>query len=324
MCFKNIKEAKVNSHSAFLSLHLALPSSTLRSVSIMSNIGTKFILAQRFTFDPNNNSLLDQQNDNEVIRLGSNESRILLLLAEHHNEVVTRQQLHEFVWRDQGFQVDDSSLTQAISTLRKLLKDSTKSPQYVKTVPKRGYQLISSVERSVPSSASDETSEIVETNAVPDSAIAEAAPVMVSQPSENKSAEPVSSQEEQLGVPAAKTSNRGLLLALFIAVALPLMTFFATSPSPSSFTTVATFSDIPVKTPENHPDISQWIPSITQCVEVYIARHPNELAPVEVIATGGQNGQIALNYIHSPEHSSENVTLKLLAVQPDYNQVCTQ
>lgn len=290
----------------------------------MSNIGTKFILAQRFTFDPNNNSLLDQQNDNEVIRLGSNESRILLLLAEHHNEVVTRQQLHEFVWRDQGFQVDDSSLTQAISTLRKLLKDSTKSPQYVKTVPKRGYQLISSVERSAPSSASNETQEITEPNLATESAAAEPAPVMASQPTDNTKAEPLSSIAEKAPTPAAKPSNRGLIIALLIAVALPLITFFTTSPSPATFTTVGTFSDIPVKTPENHPDISKWIPSITQCVEVYIARHPNELAPVEVIATGGQNGQIALNYIHAPEHSSENVTLKLLAVQPDFNQVCTQ
>ncbi|MEF1259434.1 transcriptional regulator, partial [Vibrio harveyi] len=48
----------------------------------MTNIGTKFLLAQRFVFDPNSNSLADQQNGNEVVRLGSNESRILLMLAE--------------------------------------------------------------------------------------------------------------------------------------------------------------------------------------------------------------------------------------------------
>lgn len=116
----------------------------------MSNIGTKFVIAQRFVFDPNSNTLLDQAVNNEVTRLGSNESRILLLLSEKPNEVLTRNELHEFVWREQGFEVDDSSLTQAISTLRKMLKDSTKSPEFVKTVPKRGYQLICSVERINP------------------------------------------------------------------------------------------------------------------------------------------------------------------------------
>ncbi|MCG6322285.1 winged helix-turn-helix domain-containing protein, partial [Vibrio alginolyticus] len=104
----------------------------------MSNIGTKFVIAQRFIFDPNSNTLLDQAVNNEVTRLGSNESRILLLLSEKPNEVLTRNELHEFVWREQGFEVDDSSLTQAISTLRKMLKDSTKSPEFVKTVTKRG------------------------------------------------------------------------------------------------------------------------------------------------------------------------------------------
>ncbi len=75
------------------------------------------------------------------------------MLAERPNEVLTRNELHEFVWREQGFEVDDSSLTQAISTLRKMLKDSTKSPEFVKTVPKRGYQLICSVERLSPLSS---------------------------------------------------------------------------------------------------------------------------------------------------------------------------
>lgn len=126
----------------------------------MSNIGTKFNLANRFTFDPNTNSLTDRESDNELIRLGSNESRILLLLCEKPSEIVSRNELHDFVWRRQGFEVDDSSLTQAISTLRKLLNDSTKSPMYVKTVPKRGYQLICSVDRVTPlMSGNDEPQE---------------------------------------------------------------------------------------------------------------------------------------------------------------------
>lgn len=113
----------------------------------MSHIGTKFILAEKFTFDPLSNTLIDKEDSEEIIRLGSNESRILWLLAQRPNEVISRNDLHDFVWREQGFEVDDSSLTQAISTLRKMLKDSTKSPQYVKTVPKRGYQLIARVEK---------------------------------------------------------------------------------------------------------------------------------------------------------------------------------
>lgn len=79
----------------------------------MSHIGTKFILAEKFTFDPLSNTLIDKENSEEIIRLGSNESRILWLLAQRPNEVISRNDLHDFVWREQGFEVDDSSLTQA-------------------------------------------------------------------------------------------------------------------------------------------------------------------------------------------------------------------
>ena len=111
----------------------------------MNTIGTKFILAGRYTFDPNNNSLTDKENEEDIVRLGSNESRILLLLVTRPNDVIKRDELHDFVWRKQGFEVDDSSLTQAISTLRKALNDSTKQPEFVKTVPKLGYQMIAEV-----------------------------------------------------------------------------------------------------------------------------------------------------------------------------------
>ncbi len=106
----------------------------------------KFLIGKRFIFDPNDNSLIDKLENNELIRLGSNESRALSLLIEDPSVIITRQRIHDYVWREQGFEVDDSSLTQAISTLRKALKDSTKSPAFVKTVPKRGYQVIATVE----------------------------------------------------------------------------------------------------------------------------------------------------------------------------------
>ncbi|UTV28480.1 winged helix-turn-helix domain-containing protein [Photobacterium atrarenae] len=111
----------------------------------MNNTSNKYLIGQRFLFDPCDNSLTDQWEDQELIRLGSNESRALSLLIAEPGAIIARARLHDYVWREQGFEVDDSSLTQAISTLRKALKDSTKSPGFIKTVPKRGYQMIASV-----------------------------------------------------------------------------------------------------------------------------------------------------------------------------------
>ncbi|NOH81334.1 transcriptional regulator [Vibrio sp. RE86] len=287
----------------------------------MSNIGTKFNLANRFTFDPNTNSLTDKESDNELIRLGSNESRILLLLCEKPSEIVSRNELHDFVWRKQGFEVDDSSLTQAVSTLRKLLKDSTKSPMFVKTVPKRGYQLICPVERTTPLMSGEddaeelpvaeelEVSELVVTEAVDD---VTPAPATTEQPI----------QTESEATPVKATFDLMSKVLLVLAVLLPLCVVLFTNPAESKFRELAVYDNTPVKAPQNHPDLSLWYSSIEQCVIRYNETHLGDEAPIEVIATGGQNNQLVLNYIHSLDHSGQNITLRIFAEQDDLSKVC--
>ncbi|MBY7788700.1 transcriptional regulator [Vibrio fluvialis] len=286
----------------------------------MSNTGTKFILADRFTFDPTSNSLVDKDADNENVRLGSNESRILLMLSQRPNEVITRNELHDFVWREQGFEVDDSSLTQAISTLRKMLKDSTKSPQFVKTVPKRGYQLIATVESVQPDASKDpdaieqsdesyssavSSSELVSQTAVSEAVITQTSPSVDS-------------------TPAAPKQRMDLFtkLILLVAVILPICVILFTTPSQSKFRRLAVFNDVIVSTPINHPDLTSWLPLIESCVRKYGEMHTGELAPKEVIATGGHSNQLVLNYIHTPQFSGENITLRIFANQEDVSKIC--
>lgn len=286
----------------------------------MSNTGTKFILADRFTFDPTSNSLVDKDTDNENVRLGSNESRILLMLSQRPNEVITRNELHDFVWREQGFEVDDSSLTQAISTLRKMLKDSTKSPQFVKTVPKRGYQLIATVESVQPDASKDpdaieqsdesyssavSSSELVSQAAVSEAVITQTSPSVDS-------------------TPAAPKPRMDLFtkLILLVAVILPICVILFTTPSQSKFRRLAVFNDVIVSTPINHPDLTSWLPLIESCVRKYGEMHTGELAPKEVIATGGHSNQLVLNYIHTPQFSGENITLRIFANQEDVSKIC--
>ncbi|WP_199461021.1 winged helix-turn-helix domain-containing protein [Vibrio owensii] len=289
----------------------------------MTNIGTKFLLAQRFVFDPNSNSLADQQNGNEVVRLGSNESRILLMLAERPNEVITRNELHEFVWREQGFEVDDSSLTQAISTLRKMLKDSTKSPEFVKTVPKRGYQLISTVERLSPLS-SDSISELdeqEEENEAPVVDLEQFAESTIETPVD-KTAETEVTVEKPKTAPSQKNANWLFRILVVVAVLLPVCVLMLTNPAESQFRQIGEYHNVPVMTPVNHPQLNDWMPSIEQCIKRYVEHHAEESSPVEVIATGGQNNQLILNYIHDSEHSYENVTLRIFAGRNDPTDIC--
>ncbi|WP_375749084.1 transcriptional regulator [Vibrio sp. HN007] len=109
-----------------------------------------FNISQRYVFNSEQNLLIDNLNDSAEIKLNRNENKILLLLSQHPNKLISRKELQEHVWIRDGIVVHDSSVTQAISTLRRALGDSTKAPEYIMTVPKRGYQLIANVEEITP------------------------------------------------------------------------------------------------------------------------------------------------------------------------------
>ena len=294
----------------------------------MSNIGTKFILAQRFVFDPNSNSLVDQMSDGEVVRLGSNESRILLMLSEKPNEVITRNELHEYVWRDQGFEVDNSSLTQAISTLRKMLKDSTKSPKFVKTVPKRGYQFIASVERSVPLLSSEQPiitarSENEVEPPLPTTTEDVIIEMTASELTTKTQGASANKEHKVMNSTGNRNSNKWLSFSVLIAaILMPLLVLSLSNPTKSEFLTLAEVDGVKVQAPINHPDLSSWLSVIEKCVVHYNNNHIGILKPTKVIATGGQSNKLTLNYIHSQEYSTENITLKIYANQSDLNDIC--
>ncbi|BDR12158.1 lysine decarboxylation/transport transcriptional activator CadC [Vibrio sp. STUT-A11] len=76
-------------------------------------------------------------------------SNLLYFFANNANQVFTRKELIQSVWDRAA--VTDQVVTQSISELRKLLRDSREdNPSYVITVPKRGYKLVAEVTRLTP------------------------------------------------------------------------------------------------------------------------------------------------------------------------------
>ncbi len=65
---------------------------------------------------------------------------VLQCLAKHPQQVVSRTELLENVWT--GTVVTDEVVTRCISELRNALGDSTKSPRFIQTIPKKGYKLL--------------------------------------------------------------------------------------------------------------------------------------------------------------------------------------
>jgi DNA-binding winged helix-turn-helix (wHTH) protein/TolB-like protein/Tfp pilus assembly protein PilF len=85
---------------------------------------------------------------NEVMPLTPKLIDTLLVLVENNGHVVTKQALMETLWPDSF--VEESSLTQNISLLRKILAArGNGQQQYIETISKRGYRFVASVHESV-------------------------------------------------------------------------------------------------------------------------------------------------------------------------------
>ncbi len=83
------------------------------------------------------------------VRLTGQPFQILLILLARPGEVVTREQLHERIWRDGTFVDFEHGLSAAMNKLRRALGDSAENPRYIETVPGRGYRFIGSVQTEI-------------------------------------------------------------------------------------------------------------------------------------------------------------------------------
>ena len=80
-----------------------------------------------------------------VVRLQQQPSRVLLALLEYSGEVITREELRDRVWPGSSVQDFDNSLRVAVNKLRQALDDDPDNPEYVETLPRRGYRWLCTV-----------------------------------------------------------------------------------------------------------------------------------------------------------------------------------
>jgi TolB-like protein/DNA-binding winged helix-turn-helix (wHTH) protein len=71
--------------------------------------------------------------------------QLLLALLEKPSELVTREDLVRRLWPTGTFVDYDRGLNKAILSLREALNDSAEKPQFVETLPRKGYRFIASV-----------------------------------------------------------------------------------------------------------------------------------------------------------------------------------
>ena len=81
--------------------------------------------------------------EDRLVPLNTRVFDTLMVLLNHHDRVVDKDELMKSVWPDSF--VSEDSLTQSIWALRRALGDHSSQPSFVATVPRRGYRFVAPV-----------------------------------------------------------------------------------------------------------------------------------------------------------------------------------
>lgn len=83
------------------------------------------------------------ERDGSTARLEPLHMDVLVFLARHPGEVLSRDEILSGVWGEKI--VADAVLSRAVGELRKALGDDAQEPRYIETIPRRGYRLVAPV-----------------------------------------------------------------------------------------------------------------------------------------------------------------------------------
>jgi DNA-binding winged helix-turn-helix (wHTH) protein len=80
------------------------------------------------------------------LRLQEQPFQVLAMLLSNPGELVTREELQKRLWPADTFVDFDHGLNTAINKLREVLSDSSATPKYIETLPRRGYRFLAAVQ----------------------------------------------------------------------------------------------------------------------------------------------------------------------------------
>ncbi len=116
----------------------------LLATALMDQVPELIIGEFRFNRDTDSLHCRDQS-----VELSPRASQVLECLIGAGVELVSRQAFIDVVWSG-NFAVGDHGLRDAIWELRRALNDDPKRPQYIKTVPRKGYRLLQAPRAQAP------------------------------------------------------------------------------------------------------------------------------------------------------------------------------
>src|ERR1035437_5877164 len=99
----------------------------------------------KYQVDPLTRTL---RREEEIVTLNRRAFDVLLYLVQNPGKVVTRDELLKNAWPDTF--VDENSLAQSVSALRRALDEKPGDNSYIVTLPGRGYQFVAPVQVVAP------------------------------------------------------------------------------------------------------------------------------------------------------------------------------
>src|ERR1700730_4158308 len=97
----------------------------------------------RFRVDPRERVLLA---DGQPVSLTPKAFDTLLVLLKHSGHILEKDELLKRIWPDTF--VEEGTLVQNISTLRKVLGEAPVGSAYIETIPRRGYRFAGAVQKT--------------------------------------------------------------------------------------------------------------------------------------------------------------------------------
>lgn len=104
-----------------------------------------YTINNNVTFDPESNVLHSKIN-NKAVNMLTPSGQCLLILLENKGNIVSKRDIYEFVWERYGLTATDNAFYQTVLYLRKNLKEAGLPAEIVKTVPRKGVLVPSSVQ----------------------------------------------------------------------------------------------------------------------------------------------------------------------------------
>ena len=81
-------------------------------------------------------------------RLRPQEMDLLVLLVKRRGQVVSKEDILDRMWGDAA--IEEGALPRCIYEIRKALGDDARMPQFIETLPKRGYRLMAEAKSGSP------------------------------------------------------------------------------------------------------------------------------------------------------------------------------